>query len=146
MSPKGGTARTTADGYLLIDMGLNQGGDTSPPTEWVGTRAGTATTPANSSNTIFLKASHKPEDKDEGSEENKQFDHGGKGEKPPPWNAAVMVLFSFLGGTWGHGRPAVCDSCSLSGYACLSVHCLLFYQVIIVQRAEKHERRRGSSR
>ena len=51
------TERTIADGYLFVVMSSNQGGDTSPPTERVGTRAGTATTPANSSNIIFLKAS-----------------------------------------------------------------------------------------
>ena len=50
------TGRTIADGYLLVGMGSNQGGDTSPPTERVGTRAGTATTPINSSNNIFRKA------------------------------------------------------------------------------------------
>ena len=52
-------------------MRSNQREDTYPPREIVGTRAGTATTPANSSNTTFLKASRKPEDKDKGSEENK---------------------------------------------------------------------------
>ena len=103
--PNGETGQTAADGYLLVGMGSNQGGDASPPTERVGTRDGTATTPENSSNTIFLQASRKPEDKDKGSEENKQFDPGGKGEKPPPWNAAVMVLFSFLGGVWAMGGP-----------------------------------------
>ena len=92
------------------------------------------------------EGNRKPEDKDKGSEENKQFDPGGKGEKPPPWNAAVMVSFYFMGGTLGHGKLAVCASCSLSVCACLSVRYLLFYQVITVQRAEKHERRRGSSR
>ena len=61
------TRGTIADGYLLVDMGSNQWGDTSPPTEHVGTRAGTATTPANSSNTIFWKTSRKPEDKDKGT-------------------------------------------------------------------------------
>ena len=65
------TGRTITDGYFLVGMGSNQGGGTSPPTERVGTRIGTATTPANSSNTIFRKASRKPEDKDKGSEENK---------------------------------------------------------------------------
>ena len=64
--------------------GFESGGYTSPPTERVGTRAGTATTPENSSNTIIRKASPKPKDKDKCSEENKQFDPGGKGEKPPP--------------------------------------------------------------
>ena len=49
------TGRTIADGYLLVGMGSNQGGDISSPKERVGTRAGIATTPANSSNTIFLQ-------------------------------------------------------------------------------------------
>ena len=72
--PNGGTwetGRTIADRYLLVGMDSNQGGDTSPPTERVGARAGTATTPTISSNTIFRKASRKLEDKDKGSEEDK---------------------------------------------------------------------------
>ena len=100
---------------------FESGGDTSSPTERVGTRAGktTTTTPA-ASNIIILQQGRKPRDKT-ASEENKQFDLGGKGEKPPPWNAAVMVLlFFFLGGTLDHGRPATCASCSLSVSACLS--------------------------
>ena len=82
--PNGETGRTTADGCLLVGTSSNQAGDTSSPTECVGTRAGTATTPTNSSNTIFLKASRKPEDNEKGIEENKQYYPGGKGEKPPP--------------------------------------------------------------
>ena len=93
------TGRTIADGYLLVGMRSNQRGDISSPKERVGTRAGTATTPASSSNTIFRKASRKPEDKTP-SEENKQFDPGGKGEKSSPWNAAV-ILFFFPGGSFG---------------------------------------------
>ena len=61
--------------------------DISSPTEHVGTLAGTAATPA--------KRRHKTI-----SEENKQFDPGGKGEKAPPWNAAVTLL-SFLWGELG---------------------------------------------
>ena len=90
---------TIADGYLLVGMGSNRGGDVSSPTEsvymragtkistttadisspteHVGTRAGTAATPA--------KRRHKTT-----SEENKQFGPGGKGEKAPLWNAAVI--------------------------------------------------------
>ena len=114
------TARTIANGYLLVGMGSNQGGDISSPKERVRTRADSATTPANSSNTIFRQQGHKPKDKDKGSNENKQFDPGGKAEKPPPWNAAVMVQFFFLlGGTLGRGMPAACASCFLS-FLCLS--------------------------
>ena len=116
------TGRNIANGYLLVGMGLNQVGDTSQPTECVGTRAGTATTPANLSNTIFRKTTsaasnitflqqgHKPRDKTP-SKENKQFYPDGKEEKPPLWNAAVMVSFFFLGRTLGRGMPAACASC-----------------------------------
>ena len=79
-------------------MGSNQVEVISSPTEHVGTRAGKATTPANSSNTIFRKASRKPRDKTT-NEENKQFDPGGEGEKPPLWNAAVIGIVFFL--SWG---------------------------------------------
>ena len=74
------TGRTIADGYLLVGMGSNQGGDISSPKERVGSRAGSATTPADSSNSIFPQQGHKPKDKDKGSKENKRFDPGGKGE------------------------------------------------------------------
>ena len=140
--------RTIADGYLLVDMGSNPGGDIPSPTERVDTRAArTTTTTSNSSNTIFRQQSHKPEDKDKGSEENKQFDPGRKGEKPPPWNAAVMALsFFFLEELWTIG-----GSLFLLRVLCLCVPVCLFFihcyfQVITFQRAEKHERRRGSSR
>ena len=120
--PSWETRRTTAAGCLPAGVSSNLGGNTSSPTERVtGTRAGTATTPVNSSKTSSLQASRKPEDKEKGSEENKQFDPGGKGEKPPPWNAAVMVLFSFLGGTLGHGCPVACASCFFVR-ACLFVN------------------------
>ena len=129
------TGRTIADGYFLVGMGSNQGGETSPPTERVGTRAGTATTPANSPNTIFQKTAsaasnitfvqqdHKRRNKTP-SEENKRFDPGGKGEKPPPWNTAVMVSVFFSGwnvGPWkAHYLCFVFVVC-----VCLSV-CSLF--------------------
>ena len=118
--PNGETGRTTADGYLLIGMGSKHGGDTSSPTERVGTRAGkTTTTTSAASNIIFLQRGRKPKDKTS-REENKQFDPGGKGEKPLPWNVAEMVLvFFFLGGTLGRGMPVVFASCSLSVCACL---------------------------
>ena len=80
------TGRTTADGILTVGVGSNQGGnisspterakstamfaDISSPTEHVGTQAWTAATPEN--------RRHKTT-----SEENKQFDPGGIGEKAP---------------------------------------------------------------
>ena len=47
------TERTIADGYLLVGMGSNKGGDISSPKKRVGTLAGSATTPANLLNTTF---------------------------------------------------------------------------------------------
>ena len=78
------TGRTIADGILTAGVGSNQGGNISSPTEHVGTRAGTAVTPE--------KRRHKTT-----SEENKQFDPGGKGEKAPLWNVAVTLPFFFWG-------------------------------------------------
>ena len=119
------TRRTITDGYFPVGMGSIQGGDISSPKERVGTRDGTAITPANSSNTIFRKASRKPRDKTP-SEENKQFDPRGRGEKPPPWNAAVILFFLFLGGALGHERLLVCASCF--------VRVCLFPQIIDLSR------------
>ena len=100
MPPKLGDWKTTSAGCLPAGVSLNLGGNTSSPTERVtGAQADTARTPVNSSKTASLQASRKPEDKEKGSEESKQFDPGGKGKKPQPWNAVVMVLFSFLGET-----------------------------------------------
>ena len=94
------------------------------PTEIaVGTRPNSkSTTPPAAPNSIFLKASRKPEDKEKDNEENKQFDPGRKGEKPPPWNAAVIILliFFFLGGNVGpwdarclRAVVSICLSCFL---------------------------------
>ena len=88
------TGRTTADGFLTAGVGSNQGGDiSSPTTEHVDTRAGTKNT-TTSADTTFLQQGHKPRDEEKGSQENKQFDPGGKVEKAPLWNAAVTLLFS----------------------------------------------------
>ena len=140
------TGRTTAAGFLTAGVGSSQGGnisspterakstttlaDISSPTEHVGTLAGTAATPE--------KRRHKTS-----SKENNQFDPGGKGEKAPPWNAAVTLL-SFSGESWE--APCLCFV-----FFCLCFVCVCFlnccsFQVITSQRAERHEGRRRSSR
>ena len=115
------TGRTTADGILTAGVGSSQGGnissptkrakstatlpDISLPTEHVGTLAGATATPAKRWNKIS-------------SEENKQFNPGGKGQKAPPWNAAVTLL-SFSGESWE--APCLCFVCfSVSG-SCVCV-------------------------
>ena len=121
--PNGETERTTTDGCLLVGVCSNSGGNTFPPAENAAeTRPDSkSTTPPAASNTVFLKANRKPEDKEKGSEENKQFDPGRKREKPSPWNVAVMVLlFFFLSGDVGPWDArclcavfSVCLSCFL---------------------------------
>ena len=77
-------------------MGSNQGGDIcSPTTERVDTRA------VRTASITFLQQSHKPKDKDKGSEENRQFDPGGKGEKAPLRNAAGKCILFFSGESVG---------------------------------------------
>ena len=78
--PNWETGRTTAAGYLTAGVGSSLGGDTSSPTERVDTRADSKITAApTASNATFLQARRKPNDKKTLSEENKQFDPGGKG-------------------------------------------------------------------
>ena len=80
--------RTTATGFLTAGVGSNQGGNIfSPTTESVDTRAGNKST-RTTADITFMQQGRKPR-----SEENKQFHLGGKGEKAPPWNAAVILLF-----------------------------------------------------
>ena len=90
--------RTTASGILTAGVGSNQGGNISLPTE----RAKNTKTFAD----IFSTAVT-PENRTHKTtcEENKQFDPGGKGEKAPPWNAAVTLL-SFSGESWE--APCLC--------------------------------------
>ena len=139
------TGRTPAEGFLTAGVGSNQGGNISSPTERVDTRAGTKST-TTTADITFLQQGHKSKDKDKGSKENKQFDPGGEGEKASLWNAAV-TLFFFLPGAFSHGRFVACAS-RFFVRVCLSAlffNCCSF-QVTTSQRAEKHERRRGSSR
>ena len=101
------------------------------------TRAGAESTRITADIT-FLQQGHRPR-----SEENKQFDPGVKGEKAPPWDAAV-TLPSFSGESWK--RLLACASCFSVSALYVSVfqnHC--FLQVITSQRTERHEGRRGSS-
>ena len=111
--------RTTAPGFLTAGVGSNQGRNSfSPTTESVDTRTGnksTRTTASTRTTTdiTFLQQGHKPR-----SEENKHFDPGGKGEKAPPWNAAVTLLL-FPGESWE--APCLCFV-----FFCLCFVCALF--------------------
>ena len=118
MSPDLGDRTNHRRRLLDRGVGSNLVKHTSPTTERVDTRAvRTTTTTSAASNITFLQQGHRLKDK---------FDPGGKEKKPPPWNAAVVLSFLFLGGALDHGRPAACTSCF---FVC--VLCVLFLLVCL---------------
>ena len=88
--------RTTANGILTAGVGSSQGGRILSPTKSVDTRASEKSTRKTFADTSLTTATPSKRRHKTSSEENKQFDPGGKEEKAPPWNAAV-TLPSFLG-------------------------------------------------
>ena len=75
------TERTTPAGLLTAGVGSCHSGDISSPTERVKSTRITA-------DITCLQQGHKTF-----SEQNKQFDPGGRREKAPLWNAAVSLLY-----------------------------------------------------
>ena len=119
--------------------GFKSGGNISSSTpERVDTRAVRTT-----ANITFLQQGYKPKKKDTGSEENKQFDPGGKGEKATLWHAAVTLSFFLWGehSAMGGSLLMMCFFFSVCLSALFFVYCS--FQVITSHRAEKYERRRG---
>ena len=98
------TGRTTASGILIAGVGSCQGGNISSPTERIKSTKNTATFAGIS----LAAATPQNRRHKTSSEENKQFDPGGKGEKAPPWYAAVTLL-SFSGESWE--APCLCFVC-----------------------------------
>ena len=92
------TGRIIADGILTAGVNSSQGGRTPSPPE----RATRMVTAAD----ILLAAATPPKRRHKTSSElNKPFDPGGRGEKAPPWNAAVPLPFF----SWGEAvRLLVC--------------------------------------
>ena len=86
--------RTTVDGYLLAGVSSNFGGNTLSLADFgIGMQTDTQTpTYFASSKTVFLQMSLKPGNSEPASEENKQFNPGGKGGEQMYW-----YLFLFLG-------------------------------------------------
>ena len=120
--PNGETGRTTADGYLLVGMGSNQGGDTSSPTERVDTRADSKiTTAPTASNTTLLQARRKPNDKKTLAKRTSNLTPEGKEESHHLGTRGVPIAFSFSGGNSRYGMLVVCASCFLPVCACLFV-------------------------
>ena len=108
------TGRIITDGILSAGVDSSKGGNISSPMEST-ERATRTRTVARVSSTAATppKRRHKTS-----SEENKQFDPGGRGEQAPPWKAAVPLPFF----SWSDaGRLLVCLSgAELRGFFCVS--------------------------
>ena len=150
--PNWETGQTIAAGCLTAGVGSNLRGDTSSPTECVGTRAecvGTRadneiTTAPAASNTIFLQASRKSKDEKTDSEENKQFDPGGKRGDPLLWKANVLVSLFFFGEERWPWVSAVCASCFLSVRACLLIVFFIIRGSLFSELKDIYEKREES--
>ena len=100
------TGRITADGILTAGVDSSKKGNISSSMESVDTRASEkSTSTATVSGISSIVAIQENRRHKTTSQQNKQFDPGGRGEKAPPWNAAVPLHFFF----WGEaGRLLVC--------------------------------------
>ena len=119
------TGRTTASGILTAGAGPSQGENISSPTE----REKSTTTVVDISSKAATpsKRRHKTF-----SEQNKQFDPGGRREKAPLWNAAVTLL-SFSVESWK--ASCLCFVFSVSAQ-CVSVSYIIIpFQVTTSQRS-----------
>ena len=92
------TGRIIADGILTAGVNSSQGGRTPSPPE--------RSTSTRTFEDIFSTAAIQENRRHKTSSElNKPFDPGGRGEKAPPWNAAVPLPFF----SWGEAvRLLVC--------------------------------------
>ena len=112
------TGRITADSIFTAGVNSSQGGRTPSPPE----RSTSTVTVADIPSTAATppKRRHKTS-----SEENKQFDPGGRGEQAPPWKAAVPLPFF----SWSEaGRLLVCLSgAEMRGFFSVSSMLCFFY-------------------
>ena len=125
------TGRIIADGILTAGVDSSKGGNISSPMEST-ERATRMVTAAD----IPLTAATPPKRRHKtSSEENKQFDPGGRGEQAPPWKAAVPLPF-FSGSD--AERLLVCLSgAELRGLFFCFVYALFFFlfsQIIDLSR------------
>ena len=99
------TERITADSILTAGVDSSKEGPS--PMESVDTRASQESTTTTDAGTSSIAATSSKRRLKTSSEENKQFDPGGRGEQAPPWKAAVPLPF-FSGSD--AGRLLVCLS------------------------------------
>ena len=110
--------RTTANGFLTAGVDSSQGSRTPSPPE----RSTSTITFADIFSTAAIQENRRRRTP---SQQNKQFDPGGRGEKAPLWKAAV-TLPSFSGESWkAPCLLSVCASCFVSAL-CVSVSQIIF--------------------
>ena len=101
------TERITADSILTAGVDSSKEGNISSPMESVDTRASQKSTTTTVAGISSIAATPSKRRLKTSSEENKQFDPGGRGEQAPPWKAAVPLHFF----SWSDaGRLLVCLS------------------------------------
>ena len=130
------TERITADSILTA--GVDSSKEGSSPMESVDSRASQESTTTTVAGTSSIAATPSKRRLKTYSEENKQFDPGGRGEQAPPWKAAVPLPF-FSGSD--AGRLLVCLSGAelqgfLSFFFCFvyALFFFLFSQIIDLSR------------
>ena len=135
------TGRIIANGILSAGVDSSKGGNISSPMEST-ERATRMVTVAD----IPLTAATPPKRRHKtSSEENKQFDPGGRGEQAPPWKAAVPLPFF----SWSDaGRLLVCLSgAELRGFFYVpSMLCFSCFPKLLIYPGETYQQaeRRGS--
>ena len=92
--------RITATGFVTASVGSSQGGRTPSPPE----RSTSTITFADIFSTAAIQENRRRKTP---SQQNKQFNLGGRGEKAPTWNAAVTLPF-FSGGELGSSLLVFC--------------------------------------
>ena len=92
--------RTTANGFVTAGVDSSQGGRTPSPPE----RSTSTRTFADIFSTAAIQENRRRKTP---SQQNKQSDPGGRGEKALPWNAAVTLPF-FSGGELGSSLLVFC--------------------------------------
>ena len=128
--------RTIANGFVTASVDSSQGGRTPSPLE----RSTSTRTFADIFSTAAIQENRRRKTP---SQQNKQFDPGGRGEKAPPWNAAVTLPF-FSGGELGSSLLVFC-LCFFLFVCTLCVLCfsvfpkLFFFSGGTSQQAESHE-------
>ena len=141
------TGRITADSILTASVDSSKKGNISSPMKSVDTQASEKSTSTATVSGISSIAATPPKRRHKtSSEENKQFDPGGRGEKAPPWNAAVPLPFFFPRAKLG-GFLSVCLWRLLVRFLCtLCVLCFFCFPKLLIYPGETYQQaeRRGS--